>query len=137
MFTLSDGVKSCLASPDKTNVLSTSNTNGKNNIAMFGSFIPADDSTVMLMLGDNRTHANLKENPNAALLVTLPGKKGMQTEGYRIYLKVKGVEDSGDTFERIKAGVKEKVGKAAEMLKHLVTFEITDVRPIVDMGQGV
>jgi len=50
---------------------------------------------------------------------------------------VRAIEDGGDTFERLKTGVKEKVGEAAEMLKHLVTFEITDSRPIVDMGQGV
>ncbi|MBL0713320.1 MAG: pyridoxamine 5'-phosphate oxidase family protein [Desulfosarcina sp.] len=137
MAVLSDRVKSCLALPEKTNVLSTSNSRGENNIAMFGSFLPTDDSTMMLMLGNNRTYTNLSENPHAALLVIVPGKTGMQTEGCRIYLKVKTVEDDGDIFDRMKTGVREKVGDAAEILKHLVIFEITGVRPIVDMGQGI
>lgn len=137
MLILNNNVKKCLTSPNKTNILSTSNKHGDNNIAMFGSIVLAGDSTLMLLLGDNRTYANLKENPDAALLVTLPGKAGMQMEGCRIYMKVKTVEEGGDTFDRLKAGIKEKVGDAAEMLKHLIHFEITDVRPIVDMGQGV
>jgi len=77
MPALSESVKNCLASPEKTNVLSTSNKHGENNIAMFGSFLLEDDSTLKLMLGNNRTYANLRENSNAALLVTLPGTTGM------------------------------------------------------------
>jgi hypothetical protein len=104
---------------------------------MFGSVVWAGDSTIRLLLRDNRTYANLRENPRAALLVTLPGKTGMQTEGCRIYLKVQSIEDGGDTFDKMKAGVKAKVGDAAETLKHLVTFDILETRPIVDMGQGI
>ena len=134
---VSKKVEACLSSPEKTNVLSTANKDGECNIAMFGSFVWAGDSAIMLLLGDNRTYANLTENPRAALLVTLPGKAGMQTEGCRIYLKVRSVEDGGDTFDKIKAGVKAKVGDAAEILKHLVIFDILETRPIVDMGQGM
>lgn len=134
---ISEKVKECLSSPEKTNVLSTANKDGECNIAMFGSFVWAGDSAIMLLLGDNKTYANLRENPRAALLVTLPGKAGMQTEGCRIYLKVQSIEDGGDTFDKIKAGVKARVGDAAEMLKHLVSFDILETRPIVDMGQGI
>jgi hypothetical protein len=137
IMSVSKKVEECLSSPEKTNVLSTASKDGECNIAMFGSFVWAGDSTIRLLLGDNRTYANLRENPRAALLVTLPGKAGMQTEGCRIYLKVRSVEDGGDTFDKIKAGVKARIGDAAEALKHLVSFDILETRPIVDMGQGI
>jgi hypothetical protein len=89
------------------------------------------------MLGDNRTYANLKENPHAALLVVLPGNTGMKTEGCRIYLKLKSIADSADMFDQMKACVLAKVGNVANMLKHLVVFDIIKTRPIIDMGQGI
>jgi flavin-binding protein dodecin len=135
MGMISDNVKSLLQS-DKISILSTSDKDGKNNVAMFGSLM-ANADTLQMMLGDNRTFANLGENPNAALLVILPGKRGMQTEGCRLYLKVKTVENGGALFEKMKAGIRARVGGAAEALKHLVTFEVIDERPIVDMGQGI
>jgi hypothetical protein len=137
MSVISDKVKEYLSATGKMNVLSTANKAGETNVAMFGSFLLSDDTTLMLMLGDNNTFANLKENPHAALLIVLPGKTGMQTEGCRIYLKLRSVEDNGDMFDRMKAGVRGKIGDAAEMLKHLVIFDIVKTRPILDMGQEI
>jgi hypothetical protein len=137
MSVISDKVKEYLSATGKMNVLSTANKAGETNVAMFGSFLLTDDTTMMLMLGENNSYANLKENPHASLLVVLPGNTGMKTEGCRIYLKLRSVEDSGDMFDRMKAGVRAKVGNAAEMLKHLVVFDIVKTRPILDMGQGI
>jgi hypothetical protein len=137
MSAISEKVKEYLSATGKMNVLSTANKAGETNVAMFGSFLLTDDTTMMLMLGENNSYANLKENPNAALLVILPGNTGMKTEGCRIYLKLRSVEESGDMFDRIKAGVRAKVGNAAEMLKYLATFDIIKTRPILDMGQGI
>lgn len=137
MSVISEKVKDYLSATGKMNVLSTANKAGETNVAMFGSFLLSDDKTMMLMLGDNTSYANLTENPHAALLLVLPGKTGMQTEGCRIYLKLRSVEDSGDMFDRMKAGVREKVGDAAEILKHLAIFDIIKTRPILDMGQGI
>jgi len=137
MSVISEKVKGYLNATGKMNVLSTANKAGETNVAMFGSLLLSDDTTMMLMLGDNNTYANLKENPHAALLVVLPGKTGMQTEGCRIYLKLRSIEDSGDMLDRMKTGVRAKVGNAAEMLKHLVIFDIIKTRPILDMGQGI
>lgn len=121
----------------RSNVLATTDKSGKVNLAVFGSLALADDATVIVMLGDNRSYSNLQENPLASCLVTLHGKTGMQQEGCRIYLKVRSIEDEGRMFDEIKEKVRAKVGDAAQMLKHLVRFDIEDVRPILDMGQGV
>ena len=137
MSVLSEKVIEYLSLPDKMNVLSTSAKNGETNIAMFGSLFMADKETIMLMLGDNQTFKNLQENSMASLLVVAPGKTGMQTEGCRIYLKLRGVQDSGAMYDQVKGAVRAKVGDAADMLKHLVAFDILKTRPIVDMGQSV
>lgn len=134
---VSDAVKSFLAQSPRINVLSTSSNSGEANVALFGSPVLADESTVMMVLSENRSFANLLENPRAALLVIMPGTSGMQTEGCRLYLKVKTIEDSGPALDTMKAAIKARIGNAAEMLKHLVVFDVEETRPLVDMGQGI
>ena len=137
MSKISEKVKEYLSSAERMNVLSTSNKSGENNVAIFGSVRLADDNTIMMMLGNNKTFSNLQENPHAALLVVMPGKSGLETEGCRVYLKLRKVEDGGEIFDRMKAEIKAKIGDAAEILQHLVIFDIVGVRPIVDMGQDI
>ena len=137
MGKISEKVKEYLSLPEKTTVLSTSDKEGKNNIGMYGSFMLKDDSTLFVMFGDNRSYANISENPYAALMVIAPGGTGLQTEGCRVYLKVRSVEDSGSMFDQIKDGIRARIGGGADILKHLVAFDIIETRPIVDMGQGV
>jgi hypothetical protein len=134
---VSETVKRYVSEAGKTRVISTANKIGQTNIAIFGSLALIDDETVAIMLGENRTYRNLAENPYASYLLTLPGKTGMQTEGCRIYLKVRRMEDGGKDFEAMKAMIKANIGSAAEMLKHRVVFDVVEVRPILDFGQGI
>ncbi len=134
---INEKVKGYLQAEGRSNVLATADKSGNVNLAVFGSLALADDATVIVMMGDNRSYENLRENSSATCLVTLHGKTGMQQEGCRLYLRVRSVEDEGAEFDQIKGRVKAKVGDAAEMLKHLVRFDIEEVRPILDMGQGV
>jgi Pyridoxamine 5'-phosphate oxidase len=134
---VNEKIRECLRNEARSNVLATADKSGKVNLAVFGSLALADDASMIVMVGDNRTHANLRENPFAACLVTLHGKTGMQQEGCRFYLKVRAIEDGGRMFDEVKGKVRAKVGEAAEMLKHLVWFDILEVRPILDMGQGL
>ncbi|HDP24128.1 MAG TPA: pyridoxamine 5'-phosphate oxidase family protein [Deltaproteobacteria bacterium] len=134
---VSDTVKGYLQTEGRSNVLATTDSEGRVNVATFGSFHLADDSTAIVMLGDNRSYENLQENPFAACMVTLHGKTGLAAQGCRLYLKVRSIEDSGETWEEVKGMVKARIGDAAEMLKHLVRFDIMEARPILDFGQGV
>ncbi len=136
-MSISDTVKNYLAEPSRINILSTSTNDGKANLAMFGSPILTDDSHIMMVLSDNRTYANLTQNPEAALLVIAGDKTGMQTEGCRLYLKVNCIEDSGPRLDQMKAEIMARIGDAAKILKHLVVFDVVGTRPIVDMGQGI
>jgi len=134
---ISETVKKCLETEGKTSMLATSDKSGKVNVAMFGSYQIVDDSTVLVMLGDNRSFGNLKENPQAACIITLPGKGGMATQGCRLYMKVRTIQDGGEKFNEVKEKIRARIGGGADILMHLVIFDIVEARPILDFGQGI
>jgi hypothetical protein len=117
--------------------LSTADKNGKVNVAYFGSPRMTDPKTVFLGLGNNRTLANLKENPSAAFMIMEPGNSLPEWKGVRIYLKAKEIETEGNKLEMIRKAIAEKAGEnAAKMIQAAVTFEVLEVRPLADFGQG-
>ena len=68
--------------------LSTSNKEGKVDVAYFGSAQMTDEKTVVVGLGHNRTFTNLRENPYAVFMIMQPGKEATSWKGVRIYLKI-------------------------------------------------
>lgn len=117
--------------------LSTSNTQGNVNVAYFGSPRMVDEKTVFMGLGKNRTFANLKENPNAAYMIMEPGKTLSEWKGVRLYLKMIDCQTSGEKLDMIRAKIAEAAGEGASKMIHAaVTFEIQEIRPLADFGQG-
>jgi len=117
--------------------MSTSGKSGKVNVACFGSPRMVDEKTVVMALRKNRTFDNLRENPNAVFMIMEPGKTSSEWKGIRVYLKMKEYATSGEKLEKARAQTAKAVGEeAAKALHAAVTFEIEDVRPIVDLGQG-
>jgi hypothetical protein len=123
--------------PGRIGSLSTADKSGKVDAAVFGSPRMTDEKTVVMGLGLNRTLANLKENPNAVFLIVTPGESFMDWKGIRVYLKVKMLETSGEPLESYKRQMAVVAGKeAADMVHAVVTFEVTDIRPLIDIGQS-
>jgi hypothetical protein len=117
--------------------LSTSDKAGNVNSAIFGSPRMTDEKTVIMGLGKNRTLANLQQNPHAVYLIMEPGKSLMDWKGVRVYLKAKNIATSGPGLDDFKAQMAKVTGvEATKMIHAAVNFEITEIRPIVDMGQG-
>ncbi len=117
--------------------LSTSGKNGKVDVACFGSPRMVNEKTVVMALRKNRTVENLQENPNAVFMIMEPAKTSAEWKGVRVYLKMKSCETSGETFEKMRAQTAKAVGEeAAKSIYAAVTFEIGEVRPIVDIGQS-
>ena len=117
--------------------MSTSGKDGKVNVACFGSPQMIDEKTVVMGLGKNRTFENLRQNPNAVFMIMEPGKTSSEWKGVRVYLKMKGCETSGEKLEKMRAQIAKVAGEAAAKTVHAaVTFEIDDVRPVIDFGQG-
>jgi hypothetical protein len=124
------------ASP-RIGTLSTADRSGKVDTGIFGSPRMLDEKTVIMGLGQNRSLANLKENPNAVFMIVEPGETVMDWKGIRVYMKMKNMATSGKPLEDYRQRMAAVAGKeAAAMIQAVVTFDVTELRPIMDMGQG-
>jgi hypothetical protein len=117
--------------------LSTSSKDGKVNSAYFGSPYMIDEKTIIMGLTRNRTLSYLQENPGAVFMIMEPGKALSEWKGVRIYVKMTDCSTVGDALEKIKARITAVAGEAAARMIHAaLTFEVLEVRPLADFGQG-
>ncbi len=117
--------------------LASSDRSGRVNVAYFNSMRMLDERTVVMGLGRNRTLANLQENPHAAFMILEPGKTLEGWKGLRVYMLMKSCQTQGELLEEIRKEIARHAGeKAASMIQAAVTFEVTEVRPLADFGQG-
>jgi hypothetical protein len=117
--------------------LSTADKAGNVDSAIFGSPRMADEKTVVMGLGKNRTLANLQQNPNAVFLIMESGATLMDWKGIRVYLKTMKIVTSGPVLDNFKTQMAKVAGEeAAKMIYAVVNFEVSEVRPLIDMGQG-
>ncbi len=133
MVEISKEVFEIVNRPGRVGVLSTANKQGQPNSAYFGSLRLIEDGSVALGLGDNRSLKNLEENPLAMLFCVTESPVGFQTPGMRLYLKVKKIDKAGPVYDAIKAAIAEHAGAdAAKMIVAAATFEVTEIRKLVD-----
>ena len=117
--------------------LSTADSNGKVNCAYFGSPRMIDEKTIFMGLGNNRTFANLQANPSAVFMVMEPGQSITDWKGVRIYVTMTECQTSGQKLDDMRATIAQHAGEnAAKMIHAAVTFEIQEIRPLADFGQG-
>ena len=117
--------------------LSTANNEGKVNAAVFGTPWMNDEKTVVMGLGKNRTFANLQENPHAVFMVMEPGATAADWKGVRVYVQMIDCQTTGKRLEEAKTDVARRLGEnAAKIIHAAVTFEVQEVRPVADFGQG-
>jgi hypothetical protein len=117
--------------------LSTADKGGNVDSAVFGSPQMIDEKTVIMGLGKNRTFANLQQNPHAVFLIMEPSADFMDWKGIRVYLTVQNIATVGPVFDTFKVRMAKNVGEeAAKMIHAKVSFSVTEVRPLIDMGQG-
>ena len=117
--------------------LSTSSKDGKVNTAYFGSPYMVDDKTIIMGLTKNRTLFNLHENPNAVFMIMEPGKTLTEWKGVRLYVKMTDCSTAGEKLEKMKVKIAARAGEAAaKMIYAALTFEVQEIRPLADFGQG-
>jgi hypothetical protein len=117
--------------------LSTADREGRADVAILGSPQMVDEKTVIMSLRNNRTFANLRENPYAVFAIMEPGKTAPEWKGVRVYLKMIEYETSGEKLEMFRAQLAKRVSEAVAKLAYAaVTFGVYEVRPIIDSGQG-
>jgi len=117
--------------------LSTADKAGIVDSGVFGSPRMTDEKTVVMGLGKNRTLANLQQNPHAVYLIMTPGATIMDWKGIRVYLKAQKITTSGPVLDTFRSQMAKVAGEeAAKMIYATVSFSVTEVRPLIDMGQG-
>ena len=117
--------------------LSTSSKDGKVNSAYFGSPYMIDEKTIIMGLTRNRTLSYLQENPSAVFMIMEPGKALSEWKGVRIYVKMTDCSTAGEQLEKIKARIAAVAGEAAAKMIHAaLTFDVLEIRPLADFGQG-
>jgi hypothetical protein len=115
--------------------LATSNKNGDVNVAVFGSPQMIDGETIIMAIGDNRSHQYLKENPKASFIVIEPGESPSEWKGARLYLEMESLEGYGELLDSLREKIRKMGGdQSANAIKAAVRFKIVDIRPLVAPG---
>jgi hypothetical protein len=115
-------------------VLGTASGDGHPNIAYISSTRVTDDGSIVVGLGNNRSLANLEENPHGVYFVIESFPVTLDTPGYRIYLEARAIEREGPVLEATREFIAGEFDpNAAKMTAAAVTFDVTAIRPMIDM----
>jgi len=121
--------------PTRLGAFATADASGKVDNAVFSALQMVDENTVMLAIGDNRSYANLKQNPQAAYIFFHPDPDPFAWQGARVYLRMQAANEDGPVFEQMVGMVRKMAGdKAADNVKAVLTLGIEEVRPLIDSG---
>ena len=121
--------------PGRVGILATASTDGQPNAAYFGTPQLKADGSLIVGLGNNRSLANLEQNPLAAFFMVEKAPVEFTTPGFRLYLKVSEIQRQGPVLDGIRQAIAAKAGeKASQMIQAGVVFQVTDIRPLVDQG---
>jgi hypothetical protein len=113
-------------------VLSTADTNGKVNSAIYGRPHFMDEKNVAFIAADRLTHANLKSNPSAVYLF----KENGRYEGFRLYLTKTSEEKDSLLIDEIRRKKYPEVeGKYKTGSKFLIYFKVSKVLPLIGSGK--
>jgi hypothetical protein len=92
-----------------------------------------EDGTVALGMGNNRSLKNLRQNPLAVLFCVTESPVYLTTVGIRLYLKLKEIQEQGPFFDAVKDSIRKNSGEnAAKMIAVAVSFEVTEIRGLMD-----
>jgi hypothetical protein len=110
-------------------VLSTADSSGKVDSAVYARPHIVDEQTVAFIMGDRLSHANLQSNPHAAYLFK---EEGPKYNGTRLYLtKIREEKDSPMIEQIRRKKYPEIEGKYEGMTKFLVFFRVDRVLPLI------
>lgn len=113
-------------------ILSTADSQGKVNAAIYGRPHFMTEDTVAFIAADRLTHANLLVNPSAVYLF----KEDGSYEGRRLYLTKTHEEKDSPLIDEIRRHKNKKAaGDVKTESKFLIYFTIDKVLPLIGDGQ--
>ena len=115
---------------EKTNgrgVLSTADASGRVNAALYARPFVIDEQTIVFIMAERLTHANLRENPHAVYLF-MESTAGVS--GKRLYIKMLREEASDDMAETVCRRC-DYTFQQTDMTRYVVYFRIEKVLPLI------
>lgn len=129
-----DKLQQLLENPHRICLLSTVDQQSNPNSAIFGS-TQLNGEQIIIGMGNNHSLDNLRLNPQATLMVVIPGTSILSFQGVRLYLQCKTIEDSGPLLDEIRVEASIHAGKAAaRMIQQALSFDILKSRDLIEMG---
>lgn len=110
-------------------VLSTAAADGSVNAALYSRPHVIDENTLAFIMADRRSHENLQSNGKAVYLFR-EGTQGYQ--GRRLYLEKIADEKNSPRI----AALRRREAPAGPGDRYLVTFRITEQRPLTGSDEG-
>jgi len=115
-----------------TGVLSTADAGGKVDSAIYSTPHVRDDGTVAFIMRERLTHENLQSNPFAVYLFM---EDGAGHKGLRLFLKKTGEDTDPDLIASMTRRHLKPEIDAQKGPKHLVTFTVEKVLPLIGRGE--
>lgn len=111
-----------------TGILATADSDGNVDLAIYARPHMEDDETVVLVVSDKLSHANLQTNPKAAYMF-IEKAKGYQ--GKRLCLQKIREEDDPELVQSIRR--RKRYDEEGESVSgsSAVYFEVSKIRPLV------
>ena len=110
-------------------VLATADADGNPDLAVYASPHMVDDETLILIMAQKRSYANLQFNPQASYMFI---EKGEGYKGKRLYMRKTNEETDPDKVEALRRRKQYDANCDASTGSRAVTFVIDRVRPLVD-----
>ena len=122
------GLNEYFENAEGTGILATADSDGNVDLAIYASPHMMDDETVVLVMSDKLSHANLQANPKAAYMF-IEAAKGYR--GKRIYLQKVREENDPELVQSIRTRKRyDEEGQAASG-SSAVYFKVNKIRPLV------
>lgn len=121
-------LKDYFQTTEGTGILATADSDGNVDLAIYASCHMVDDETLVLVMADKLSHANLQSNPKAAYMF-IERTKGYQ--GKRLYLQKIREENDPELVQSIRR--RKRYDQAGEAISgsSAVYFKIVKTRPLV------
>ena len=113
-------------------VLSTADSDGKVDAAIYSRPHVFDDGTIAFVMRERLTHHNLQSNPHALFLFV---EEGGGYRGVRLFLEKVGEEKDSPLADELKRRCLSPEEDKAKGPKYLVQFRINKELPLIGSGE--
>ena len=122
------GLKDYFETTEGTGILSTADSNGNVDSAIYAIPHIVDDETLVLVMTDKLSHANLQTNPKATYMFI---EKAQGYKGKRLYLQKIREENDPELVQSIRRRKRYDQEGEAVSGSSAVYFKVVKTRPLV------